>query len=217
MMKIAKSPLLPMPCPPAAHPPSDQPPQGPRRASGAALVISLILMLVLTVLGIGAAMSTSLQGRMSANMADRNVALQAAEYGARAGEAQLQAWINSVSPVLAYDENAKGTWNAPGVYIVDETADYQPWELSQAKWDSTDSIDAGAVGVSGTTLPVAKTPRYMITVWPTNVNAQQVALEGVEQGGLPTMIGRRYTVTAVGWGTQDSSRAKIQIEYYSPF
>lgn len=52
-----------------------------RRQQGVSLLVVLILLLVMSVLGIAVLRSSAMQERMSANMVDRNEALQAAETG----------------------------------------------------------------------------------------------------------------------------------------
>jgi type IV pilus assembly protein PilX len=59
------------------------------RQSGAVLVVSLLLLLVMTLLGLGAAQSTRLQERMAGNQRDLELALQGAEAGLRAAEDRL--------------------------------------------------------------------------------------------------------------------------------
>lgn len=66
------------------------------RQSGAVLVISLLLLLVMTLLGIGASQSTLLQERMAGNQRDQEVALQGAEAALRAAERQLSPVVNEV-------------------------------------------------------------------------------------------------------------------------
>lgn len=56
------------------------------RQSGAVLVVSLLLLLVMTLLGLGASQSTRLQERMAGNQRDLELALQGAEAGLRAAE-----------------------------------------------------------------------------------------------------------------------------------
>lgn len=52
-----------------------------RRQRGVSLLVVLILLLVMSVLGIAVLRSSAMQERMSANMVDRNQAVQAAETG----------------------------------------------------------------------------------------------------------------------------------------
>mgnify|MGYP001415254284 FL=1 len=52
-----------------------------RRQQGVSLLVVLILLLVMSMLGIAVLRSSAMQERMSANMVDRNEAMQAAETG----------------------------------------------------------------------------------------------------------------------------------------
>jgi type IV pilus assembly protein PilX len=59
--------------------------------SGAVLVVSLIMLLLLTLIGVTAMQSTSLEEKMAGNMRDRSIAFQAAEAALRQGEAIAEA------------------------------------------------------------------------------------------------------------------------------
>ena len=183
----------------------------PRDQKGAALVISLILMLALTIVALNSASSTLLQTKMSTAISDRNLALQSAEFAARVGEEQLQAWVQSQNNII--NSNSAQKSNQAGTYLHNPNAEVQPWEFGTAKWDGTDSIDAGEILGSKT----IQNPRWMLTIYPENPNAQSPLSEGAERGAIPQITGRRYTITAMGWGSSISTRSKIQIEYYSPF
>lgn len=63
----------------------------PHGQRGAALVVVLILLLVMTLLGLASLRGTLMEERMSANLYDRNLAFQAAEAALREGEARLAA------------------------------------------------------------------------------------------------------------------------------
>ena len=62
----------------------------PKSQQGTALVISLILLLLMTIIGVSAMRDTTLQERMVGNMQDRQLAFQASEASLRAGEAWLE-------------------------------------------------------------------------------------------------------------------------------
>ena len=67
------------------------------RQAGIALVVALVFLLVLTILGVTAMQSATLQERMAGNVRDRNVGFQAAEAALRAGEdwvEQEQLWAD---------------------------------------------------------------------------------------------------------------------------
>lgn len=59
------------------------------RQSGVSLVVVLLLLLVMTVIGVAVLRGTLLEQRMSANLADRNMAFQQAESALREAEATV--------------------------------------------------------------------------------------------------------------------------------
>ncbi len=74
-------------------PPFSAPPFRPQR--GAALIIALILLLVMSLLAVTSLRGTLMQERMSANTHDRDLAFQSAEAGLRMGERRAENWANS--------------------------------------------------------------------------------------------------------------------------
>ena len=66
---------------------------GARRQQGISLLIVLLLLVVTSLLGIAILRSSAMQERMSANMRDRSIAMQAAEAAIRFAQAQLGAAI----------------------------------------------------------------------------------------------------------------------------
>jgi type IV pilus assembly protein PilX len=78
------------------------------RQRGAVLVVSLLLLLVMTVLGLGASQSTRLQERMAGNQRDQEIALQSAEASLRAAEALLA----PTRPVVVTCRNPSSTCEA---------------------------------------------------------------------------------------------------------
>ncbi|GAA6130996.1 pilus assembly PilX family protein [Halopseudomonas sabulinigri] len=61
------------------------------RQSGAALLVALIMLLVVTMIGLASIRSTTLNEKMSSNMYDRSLSYQGAEAALRAGEAAIEA------------------------------------------------------------------------------------------------------------------------------
>lgn len=57
-----------------------------KHQSGAVLVVSLIMLLLLTIISVAGMQTTSLEEKMTGNQRDRNQAFQAAESAIRAGE-----------------------------------------------------------------------------------------------------------------------------------
>ena len=63
----------------------------PDAQRGAALIVSLILLVVVTLMGLSGMQNTALQERMSGNMYDRSIAMQAAEAALSAADEALRA------------------------------------------------------------------------------------------------------------------------------
>ena len=60
-----------------------------RRQNGAVLIVSLIMLLLLTLIGVTAMQTNGLEEKMAGNMLDRNIALQAAESALRDAERDI--------------------------------------------------------------------------------------------------------------------------------
>lgn len=168
---------------------------GSRRERGAVLVISLLLLLVLTLIGLAATRSTTLEERMVANQRDHEVAFQAAEMALRDGESALQ----NASP---------GSFsNTAGLY--DST-----WYSNNANpWQSIDwSASANATIQYEGTLPDMPSgwtyPRYFIVDSGATgtVSGQSLAADA------PTSGGSIYYVFAKGWGL--SGENSVVLESY---
>lgn len=98
---------------------------GAHRERGAAMVIALIMLLVLTVLGTATARMTLLEERMTGNTQDRRVAFQAAEAALREGENLLE------QPVLPDFDGDDGLYQpaAPDEQPLWRTVDFDSAEV----------------------------------------------------------------------------------------
>lgn len=67
-----------------------------RRERGVALIVSLILLILVTLIGLAAVRGTTSQQRMTANFYDRSIAFQSAEAGLAAGAAALAAGTSNI-------------------------------------------------------------------------------------------------------------------------
>ncbi len=72
-----------------------------RNQRGVALFISLVLLLVLTIIGVSAVQTTSMEERMARNTHDSVLAFEAAEVALRTGETFLRNNVNSTALVYA--------------------------------------------------------------------------------------------------------------------
>ncbi len=141
-----------------------------RSQAGAALAISLIMLLLLTIIGITAMQSTTMQEQMAGNARERNSAFQFTEAALREGENDLTS--ASIGPFSS-------TTTSTGLYL-SKTSGTDWWDLSTT-WASSGSV-AGALGDSN----------YIIEQLPP-VSASGGSLEA----GLPGLT-LYYRVTARG-------------------
>lgn len=90
----------------------------PRRQRGVALIVSLVLLVVITLLGVASLRGVVLEERMASNQYDRSIAFQAAEAALREGEAIAE----STKPTPT------GTTCTDGVCPTPAAADTPRWE-----------------------------------------------------------------------------------------
>jgi type IV pilus assembly protein PilX len=95
--------------------------------SGAVLIISLIMLLLLTIIGASSIQTTSLEEKMAGNLRNANLAFQAAESALRAGEADTATisssgfYTGSTNPITDIDwtNAAKRTYSSVALYIIE--------------------------------------------------------------------------------------------------
>jgi type IV pilus assembly protein PilX len=141
---------------------------------GAVLVVGLLLLVVLTLLGVAAMQSTTVQERMAGNMREQEQAFQSAEAALRAGEDFVQD-----TEILPAFNGTNGLYAEPdpGVFR---------W-VDQGTWSGDDSrVYPGQV-------PAGQTPpRFIVEQLPFET-VSLAADEEVSSGGM-------YRVTARGVG-----------------
>lgn len=118
-------------------------PRSKTGSSGAALIVGLVFLLILTMLGITAIQTSTLEERMAGNVRDVATALQAAEIALRAAE--TQAAVNTLPTTGGYDT----TSNRPA-----------PDPADPASWSASTAAQLTGVTFSGNT--AASAPLYWI-------------------------------------------------------
>lgn len=170
-----------------------------KRQHGAVLIVSLLLLTVMTLLGVTAMQVTTLEERMTGNMRDRNVALQAAETALRDAEAFIEGLVNT--------SNFNGS---NGLYGAN---DPEPNPYDGATWSTSKSR-----GYSGTFPGVAGQPRYYIK----NIAVIDADTETLNIG--PGYGGRQtqgevalFRITVRATGVSDSAQVILQSHYGKRF
>lgn len=163
-----------------------------RGQSGVALVTSLVILLVLSLLALAGMQSSVLEERMAGNMSNRNLAFQAAEAALRDAEYFLES-----ATLPAFDGSG-------GLYQPTVAGTASRWNL--IAWDDTDSRQ---ISGTDTISDVAQQPRYIIE--------DMGALESTASGSLvasePVPDNRVYRVTARGVGGTATAIVMLQCTF----
>lgn len=105
----------------------------PARQKGAALIIGLVLLISLTIVGVGVLSTTSLEQRMAGNMTDLNLAFNCAETAGRA-------FSNEVS-VIVGDRNS--ICKNIGAGCISENLELNWWQDADQSFWTTNAINLG--------------------------------------------------------------------------
>jgi type IV pilus assembly protein PilX len=173
---------------------------GIRHQRGVALFISLVLLLILTILGVSAVQTTSLEERMARNSNDWLLAFQAAESALRDAEDFIET-VTATAPFTTAGTN--GLWEVSGVGEVDR------WEV-EGNWTGGGSVEAPT---DVRAVPTQPAPRYMIEHMATLIrdeNAYQVGDPYL--GGTADRV-EIFRVTALGTGGSPNAQVMLQSTY----
>lgn len=180
------------------------PPRSQLRQHGAALIIALVFLLLLTLLGVTAMGTTSLEEKMAGNLRDKDLAFQAAETGLIAGETWIDNQLKEPEPN-----------NSLGIYEFDSNSAQWIWDT--VNWKGTSNLvvypNTPTQTVSGGLSGVKTQPKYII----------EVLAHVPEQGGslrMNTTTGSGTTIlriTARGTGGTNNAVAMVQSTYQKAF
>lgn len=163
---------------------------------GVALFISLVLLLVLTIIGVSAVQTTSMEERMARNTHDSVLAFEAAEVALRTGETFLRNNVNSTALFPPGGNN--GLWKAS------DYAQTERWEQANI-WTGANSVVVPGNVITG----VAEQPRYIIE-WVASVQrTDNPYLQGSSYSALFDRI-EIFRITARGVGGTTNARVLLQ-------
>ena len=166
---------------------------------GVALFISLVLLLVLTIIGVSAVQTTSLEERMARNTHDSVLAFEAAEVALRAGETFLR--TNRPATATFLPAGANGLWRASNY------AQTERWEQANI-WTGTNSVAVAANTIAG----VAEQPRYLIEWVATVQRTDNPYMQGSSYAALFDRI-EIFRITARGVGGTANARVLLQSNF----
>ena len=168
------------------------------KQDGAALLVCLIILVLVTLIGLTTMKSATLQEKMSGGNSDKSLAFQAAEMTLRDVEQHIRANISSVSGFAA--GCAAGLCLAPtnGSSMAD-TVD----------WDSAGAATYGAASGAAAIGGVARQPKYIIELL-----SEMPPPLGYSVKAAST--GTAYRITALAYGRQEATRVMLQSTFYKP-
>ena len=160
------------------------------------------MLLVMTLVGVSAVNTTSLEQRMARNARDGNLAYHAAEVALTDGEASITATA-AIPDFAVGDYYSNGTG---GRWAASQFVDAQVWQ-TDGIWDGATSV-ASANVVPG----VASQPRYVVEHLVSILRSDNEFDTGNTYGATASVTDevQIYRVTARGTGGTDSARVLIQ-------
>lgn len=165
---------------------------------GAVLILSMILLLVLTLLGLSSMRTATLEEKMAGNMRDRNLAFEATESALREGEA----WIARQTDLqqMTAQEFVYDAGDLPTASIQSED-----W------WDDNPTAVYGAVEQGAAELPNVHTQPEFV------VEERAFVPDSLVAGFEPSKGNRIYRVVARGTGATDTAQALAESTYAKRF
>lgn len=172
-----------------------------KRETGAVILVTLMMVLLLTIIGISAIKSSSLQELMAGNMRDRNLGFQAAEYALRVGENNLEAFT------------ARPLFDCSNAFCDEQKAQDAVIFWAPSDWAAT------AKAVDDNLVQVSAKPAFVVEQLPI-VHGENAALEGsgIDIGSLSvTGDADPFRITARGTGTTTTTEVILQTTFLRKF
>lgn len=173
---------------------------------GFVLVMALVFLALLTIIGVTAMGTTSLEEKMAGNMKDRNLAFQAAETALLAGERWYE--IQSTKPV--FPDTTRG------LYVIDATSavsnwDNINWSTNVVVYPCTPTLTSGCgSGVS----KINSQPKYIIEDLGELPETKGSIVTPTDYKGKGSSMAR---ITARGTGGTDAAVSMVQSTYARQF
>jgi len=172
----------------------------PSPQQGSALLVSLIILVVMTLLGLSGMRTSVMEEKMAGNMRDSELAFQAAEAALRDAEKHIQ---DNVISTAAFD--ADGT---DGLYNNDDS---RIWE--SVDWTDASSLEYTGFDSSTTGVNVSTAPRYVIQHLASVGSASDKLNLGNAGQGTGAGTVEAFTVTARGTGGSDTAVVYLQTTF----
>jgi type IV pilus assembly protein PilX len=128
----------------------------PRNASGFSLIVTLLLLVALSLIGVASLRNVSLQEKMAGNFYFRTTALQDAHGALRQARGEVEGWVASGSAPLLSQSATAGVWST----LIKAAATTKYWS-DDSNWSSAGSAVATA-GMSAKWAREGETAKHFI-------------------------------------------------------
>ncbi len=173
-----------------------------KKESGIALVISLVMLVLLTLIAVTGMRVTGLEEKMVGNDRDKNLSFQAAEAALRDAEADIEAAIQA--EFISVGAGGINFSNLDGDCATTTTAGYcyslAPINIADDPAPLTRTVSYGSASGVDDLEKVAQQPEYLIS-------AREVQTPG-EDG--PSVL---FTIIAVGYGSDVNTTTILEETY----
>jgi type IV pilus assembly protein PilX len=172
------------------------------RQQGAVLIVSLIILLIMTLIGLSSMQNTTLEEKMAGNYRDKNLSFQAAEMTLREGEGWLAEQIKE--PELSTDSCSSNcdVWDSDTLLAALSSSSY----LDNTLWSD------GRARTATITIPeVAASPEYFLEF---ELDKRDRLNIGQQQDSTVRIY---YGVVAQGVGGSVSTKTVLQSIYTRRF
>ena len=164
----------------------------PPRQAGAALLVALVMLILITLIGISAARMQTMESRMASNLQNRNLAMQSSESGLRTAEDGL-----AQGNYAAFGSNTAGQYT-----YTPESGASAPWYLggtftpASGFWTTSSNVASGPTEA----LDSSQASVFIIEKLPP-VSIQGGSVSTAQYGNDPRAVVYRVTSQATGGDT----------------
>jgi type IV pilus assembly protein PilX len=184
---------------------------------GATFVTGLIFLVVITLLGITAMKTASMEERMSGNLRDRNLALQAAEMALRYAEQHIRdndPTTNTPMPVIGVTGFDAACTAGLCYYGTGIAAPGEPGNPGNPAWVTNCTPLCPIAYVAGTVFRVDGIP-YTAPALPAGVPAPTYLIEGIRKTPPGSSLRYYYRITVRAQGAKQGTVVQLQ-EIFRP-
>jgi type IV pilus assembly protein PilX len=194
-----------------------------RRQQGVILIVSLIMLLAMTLIGVALSTGSVLQERMASNNRQSSLARLNAESALREAEVRLEGLFATTGDVfseIVTQFNTTGDELRVAVSVSGLTFDTLPnsFDVTDASdWTTNSAFSAAATAAAKISAagPIQTRPRYMVEyigLLPLNQSADSIDMSA-EASQDVSQIPHAFRITAIGYGQNEKMYSVLQSIY----